>query len=1064
MVKDEQGIPLAGVNVVAKGSSVGVSTDFDGKFTIKVPEKISVLVFSSVGMKTQERKIQKEKFLSVVMQEDLTEIEEIVVTGYQQVSPEKVATSYTKIDTKSFEKRGSSDVLSGLEGLSSALVISTNPNNPTGSKEFSIRGISTLSGNTRPLIVLDGFQYEGSINDINPYEVESITLLKDAASASIYGAKSSNGVIVITTKRGKRGKTQIRYTSNISFQNKSDIAYEMNRISSANLVDMQHKIAIEDDNNGFIQSYRHLLETDDPEALSYANSTNRVYYLYGLKKYGYITESDFNNQLTLLKTYDNTDDLRKIYLQTPLINQQNLSISGGTDLFLYRSSLNYTNTLGKIKGTSSDRVLFDFIANAKLSPKVSFDFQTNLAFNKANTTSVRDAFQISSYDRFLDNNGNPLAVFKPFFNLSADSGGEYGGKDPDEIQRLVSLGLFDETYYPAIDFHKYKKTSSDWSARFQGSINIQLLEGLQAKVEGQLLKNASVSEGLALADSWEMKSLINNTTPLSYDGDPKKLNIPYGARLKQVKGEFLNYLVRTQFDFKKSFANHHVDAILGAEIKEDLNESTAVDRFGYDPKSNLFNYVSYTALTEDILDVYHPSRDIPGGVPFSEFFGHNQNRYVSAYSNLTYRYSDKYVFTGSIRMDQSNLFGTDPKYRYRPFWSLAGRWKLGQENFLKERNQKIDLRVSYGINGNIANQNGPFDIASKGIVQRIGHILGLGINSYKVPDLRWEKTATINFGTDLSLFNKRLDLTLDYYRKEATDILATTEIDPTYGTGSMFRNEASIVNHGYEIMLTSHNISNEKLVWDTQFSFTYNKGEVKEVGFNKNERRAYSYAGTVLSLKGSEPNSLYVFDYAGLDNQGYAQIRKADGNIVKIDNTLAAPNLLVFDDLKLAGTTRPKYLASVNNNIYYKGFGLSFLFVYQGGHVTIKDSYDGEYIDNNIFLVNKDVEKAWNKAGDENFTDIPKISSATYSRIVRGSTKNVIPADFIRLRDVVLSYTIPSEYSKMLNINELTFNFRAGNLWLWTKNKEGIDPETQALGIRTAKLQKSYTFGINLIF
>ncbi|WGU71197.1 carboxypeptidase-like regulatory domain-containing protein [Capnocytophaga canimorsus] len=180
MVKDQQGVPIIGVNVVIKGTSKGVSTDFEGNFVLSAKEG-NVLVFSAIGYKTQEKKVMKNgAFISVVMEEDLMEIGEVVVTGYQTVDPTKVATSYTKIDIKNFERRGTPDVISGIEGLSASLVLSNNPNNPTGSKEFSIRGVSTLSGSSRPLIVLDGFQYEGKLEDINPYEVESITLLKDA--------------------------------------------------------------------------------------------------------------------------------------------------------------------------------------------------------------------------------------------------------------------------------------------------------------------------------------------------------------------------------------------------------------------------------------------------------------------------------------------------------------------------------------------------------------------------------------------------------------------------------------------------------------------------------------------------------------------------------------------------------------------------------------------------------------------------------------------------------------------------------------------------------------------
>ncbi|MFK8303030.1 SusC/RagA family TonB-linked outer membrane protein [Capnocytophaga stomatis] len=1072
VVKDHQGMPIIGVNVVVKGTKKGVSTGFEGTFglTTNVGD---VLVFSAIGYKTQEVKITKKgSFISVVMEEDLMEMEEVVVTGYQTVDPTKVATAYTKIDTKSFERRGTADVISGIEGLSAALVLSTNPNNPTGSKEFSIRGISTLSGDTRPLIVLDGFQYGGRLEDINPYEVESITLLKDAASASIYGAKSSNGVIVITTRKGRAGKTQVRYTSNLTFQEKMDLNYMLNRVSSSKLVDIEHQYAKENDNN--IINYRHLLETNDPYMSYYVGNTNRVYHLYGLKKYGYITEQDFDSQLAQLRLYDNTKDIERLYLQNPITNQQNISVSGGSESFKFRSSLNYTNSLKDVKNNATQRIIFDFVSNLKFSPKVNLDFQTSLTSNddsyklvdyeNVGLSSSDDIFRVASYDRLFDENGNPLSVFRPADGSGTNSGGLFGGKDPYEIQRLVAAGLLDETYYPANDFGKYSLNETNWSAHVQGLLNIDITPDLTAKIGGQIRKGVFKTTRIAATDSWFMKSLINNTTPLYYSGDTRSLNVPYGDRIKESRGESINYLFRTQLEYQKTFGEHNIHLFAGAEMQETKSESTQIDRLGYDPKSNLYLPTDYDRLRNDINSVYHPNGSISGGINFSEGFGYSQNRYVAGYANFTYMYTNKYVLSGSIRMDQSNLFGTDPRYRYKPFWSLAGRWRLGEEDFFKNKNIRADVRLSYGINGNIANKYGPFDIARKIFDYRAGNILTLGIQNLKVNNLRWERSETTNFGTDLSFFDNRLELVLDYYYKRTIDALAKVDSDPTFGSNLVYRNDASLINNGYEVMLTSRNIRTPNTLWETQLFFRYNKSKITEASFDTSQGKAYRFAGQVLNIKGSEPNSLYVFDYEGVSDTGEGQIRKADGNIVKVDYSYDPPGLFNYDDLKPVGTVVPKYVASVNNNFSYKGIGLSFLFVYQGGHIMMKDSYNGSTTAYTITLMNKDAERTWQKPGDEAVTDIPRFSSALYSGIIKGSTKNVLPADFIRLRDVVLSYTVPTSLLGGLKIQELTFNVRAANLWMWTKNNEGIDPETQGLGFRTARLPKSYTMGINLIF
>lgn len=1086
VVKDNYGVPIPGAYVIVKGSQSGVSTDLNGVYLIKIP-KGNTLVYKMLGMISQEKVVTKSATIDIVLQEDLQEIEQVVVTGYQKVDANKVATSFAKIDVKDFQRKASANIVQGLEGLSSSLVLATNPNNPTGSKEFSIRGISTLSSNSQPLIVVDGFPYQGSIEALNPYQVESITLLKDAASASIYGAKSSNGVIVITTKRGKEGKTQVHYSSQYSFGQKPDLGYTLNRVSSSDLVDIQHDYVklVEATAPNRIQLYRYLVENPayatanrlDP--VNYIRNTNRVYYLNALRRFGYVTDAEFSSALNELRSYDNTAQLEDLYYQNPVTNQQNISVMGGNDAFKYNASVNYTKNWGNVKANTNQRVLADFVSNLRISPKTSLDFQAHWASTDNHIRYIdRDMrgfssqlmgstlSRLNSYDRLFDTNGTALSVFRPS-NSDTDSNGVFGGKDPFEIERLKSLGLLDETYIPAEDFGKNYQDSKAWSTRIQGLFNFDLTDYLTLRLGGQYTKRTGVEQDISLRDSWYMRGLINNATPLDFNGDTAKLNIPMGSRITQSRTETTNYLFRAQADLNKTFGEHSISALAGTEVSSDKVEGTNTDRFGYDVKSGLFNDMNYKVLQNTIADVYYPSRNntLGAGVPYLESFSEIENRYFSAYGNLTYGYAQKYFLTGSIRLDQSNLFGTDPKYRYRPFWSVATKWRLGEEDFFKnETFNKADLRVSYGINGNIANESGPFDIASKGFITRAGQSLSLLISSYKVPNLRWEQTQTINAGADFGFFDGKLDLALDYYHKKSTDILSEVETDPTLGGGFIRRNDASILNEGYEASLTSRNIRNDNWLWETQLNFRYNKGTVTKVNFNSEENHPTRFVGSIANFEGQEPNSLYILNYAGVNNQGQGQIQKADGTILAVATDGSINDLISYDDLVSAGAVMPKYVASVNNNIRYKGFGLSFLFLYQGGHIFMKDSYNGDFIGASIASINKDASRAWKTAGDEQHTDIPAVSSAWYSNLIQGSSKNIRPADFVRLRDVTLSYTLNNEVTQSFGIRELTFNLKGTNLWLWTKNKEGIDPETQGLGYRTAYLKPTYSFGVNLIF
>ncbi|MDO4783334.1 MAG: SusC/RagA family TonB-linked outer membrane protein, partial [Capnocytophaga felis] len=967
-----------------------------------------------------------------------------------------------------FQRKGGVDIISGLEGLSAALVMSSNLQDPTGSPEFFIRGVSTLQGSSRPLIILDGFEFNGKIENINPYEVESIVLLKDAASASIYGAKSSNGVIVITTKRGKEGKVHIQYTNNYTLSDKLDLGYVLKRPSSSELVDIQYDIA--KDSEHWLHSYRNLYETNPDGTYGIrVGALNKVAYLFAQKKYGYISQDEFDRQINLFRGYDNTQDIRNLYLQNPSTNQHNFTVRGGSKTFNYRSTINYTTNQRDIKRNSNDRILLDFVTKTVFSPKIDLDFQVNTTYNEAKSSQINEregllstgsrVFDISSYDRFLDEKGNPLSVAIPFSFGVRDI--EFGGKDPYEIERLKKLGLLDESYYPVTEFGKYTRNQKSWSTRIQGTINAKLFEGFTLTFGGTLNKSAYKNTFLYDADSWYMKQIINNTTPLNYWGDPNYLNIPLGARYSESRGETLHYLLRSQFGYQKTIAQHNINAIFGMEAQETKTEETNVERLGYDPRSGLFPILDNKTIADGFSGVFNPNGDSMG-ISLRNNFLEVQNRHLSAYGNLIYTLNNKYVFSGSLRLDQSNLFGTDPKYRYRPFWSAAFRWRAAEENFLKDKKIKLDLRATYGINGNIANDYGPFDIATRGYVHRAGGISQY-LTDYKVNNLRWERTTTTNLGFDLGLFNDRLEVNFDYYRKNSTDILSKMESDPTFGSRYVPINGAEMYNNGFEVRLVTKNIKTLDFLWETQLNFSYNHSKITKIAFDK-DRSPYRNAGSTLNIEGESLRSLYVLEYAGLDNEGNAQIRQKNGSLLKVDGTYTAPRVIVFDDLKWAGNTIPTHTMSMNNNLSYKGLSLSFLLLYQGGHVTLKDTYNGSYLSNIVIATHSDVAKAWKKPGDEAITDIPKINSALYSNIVRGTDKNVIPADFMRLRDVTLSYNVPIRHLEKTPIKSLILNLKGGNLWLWTKNNEGIDPERHSLGVRFARVPKSYTLGATLTF
>ncbi|QOW08858.1 SusC/RagA family TonB-linked outer membrane protein [Kaistella flava (ex Peng et al. 2021)] len=1062
------------VNAAVKNLSRSSSTVTDDYGNFSISAKLGDILQISKGALSEKVTVQSNT-LDFVLEPLLTEsenetaLEGILITGYQRIDPNKAAASYTTVNMQNFQRRGNADIISSLEGLTPALTVYSDPSNP-GSKLFNLRGVATLSGNTKPLIVVDGFQYDGDINSINPYEVESITLLKDAASASIYGAKSSNGVIVITTKKGNKGKTVFNYTTNYSISDKVDLGYVMNRVNSSQLVDAQSVYPKGEINAG---GYLYDYESDSADPYNYLGNTysgskNEVYLLYADLQQGRITQEQLDARLNILRGRDNTNDIARLYLQTPMVTQHNISASGGGDNFKYRSSLNYTKEYGNIQGSQNNRGIFDFVSQINLSPRLTLDLSTNITlgqekakpvdFYSNNPSDLSSIFKISSYQNFYGANGEALSVYKP---INYDPTNGPGGKEPFEIQRLRELGLYDETFSPVNDFNKYSNNTESWTSRVQGMFNYKITSDLHLKFGGQYMRNSINNQRIADGDSNEMASLLNNTTALlEYTGGVKKMYLPVGGRKIEGQTNITNYLLRAQADYDKKFGDHYINVIAGAELQSNHTVGTVSDLFGYSRTSNTFVQADKMFLNSIIFDTYNPGGYIDGVHLFDELIDSN-DRFVSMYANANYSFKNKYILTGSARIDQSNFFGTDPKYRYKPFWSVAGKWRAGQEEFMGGGERTVDLRASYGVNGNIANKYGPYDVGR--IVQ--GYITdytaGLNIENYKVNDLRWERTNILNLGADLSFFNKRLNLALDYYKKDSHDLLSIIDADPTLGASPIIKNTASIVNDGYEASLTSRNITGDDFRWDTQLNFRYNKGRVTEAYTDQSGVR--SVLGKIQNIQGFEPNSIMVLDYAGVDDQGYGLIRTQDGSLVQVTNNSFGEKFSKAD-LVSGGTTLPKYTSSINNNFFYKGFGLSFMFVYQGGFSMLKDSYNGEALMDEVSLVNADAAHAWTQPGDELTTNIPRINSTFPYSYVAYSTKNIVAGDFIRLRDVVVSYTIPTAMSKSFGFSEFTVNVRGNNLFLWTKNKEGIDPESQGLGLRYYKIPKTISLGLNVSF
>ncbi|MCK0131685.1 SusC/RagA family TonB-linked outer membrane protein [Flavobacteriaceae bacterium F08102] len=1072
VIKDETGLPIPGVTILIKGTQTGTSTDFDGKFSLTVPGPSTVLVFSSIGYQTKEITVGEQKNLTVVLKEELNTLDEVIITGYQKISVERSTGSSITIDGKQLEKRGRSNLVNTLEGQIAGLGITADVDNE-GAKKIDIRGISTINGNSQPLIVIDGFPANVDIAQINPYDIESLTVLKDAGAASIYGARAANGVIVIVTKKGKKGTLSVNYTNNFTFSQKPDMAYRLNRLSSSELVDAQILGAQQEPSYSF-HTYQWVL--DNNHFYKFPIARTQVFNAMAAMSEGSLTQAEVDAKINPLRTIDNTNQIRDYFSQSPIEKQHNLMLSGGGENNVYRATLNYTSNKSSFVGDESDRIIFDIQNSTDLSDKLKLDLNANITLDDRNSIPYNREIvlgQVNSYELFADENGNPLPVtvgnVGEFGAIS--SGGLFGGKDPIEIQRLIDLGLYDETYYPLNELDSYTQENKGLSTRIQAMLHADILKGLKGSFGFQYQQGANSSTRIAKESSFEIRSLVNNLSPRDYNGDNTTLNLPRGGRIIETRGDSQSYTGRIQLDYETNFGKHTIRALAGSEIRHLFNSSTTTDQFGYDEFSLNTVAVDKYRIGSDgigsVQNINHPNGQLQGGIRFSDNQSESTNRFFSAYGNFSYDFDRRYVVTGSVRLDQSNLFGTDPKYRYKPFWSTGFKWNISDEDFFEvEQINQLSLRATYGINGNIANLYGPFDIAAYTLAFRADGSEGLEITSPAIKNLRWERTATTNIGLNVTAFNNRINLGLDYYRKNTSDIFATGKNNPVNGTNRVLKNDATITNNGYELSLGTTNIRGDNFSWRTNIVLRSNKNKVEKVAVD--ELAPIFLAQRPQNKEGYPANSFYVFDWAGLDADGNVTIKTNNDEIKTVQGFFSPYNDVTKEDLVYAGTLNPTFTGSITNNFAYKNFNLSLMFVTSQGHKLLKDSYNGEAISSQPQNVNADARFAWETPGDELFTDIPAIGkarSANYTPIFsKYSTKNVVDAGFVRLREVLLSYSLPTNALKALPLNSLNINMRANNIWLIANNKEGIDPESHGIGTRYFPIQPSFTIGLNASF
>ncbi len=1003
-VTDANGIPLPGATILENGTLNGVTTDANGNYTLSVAGNQSVLKISFIGFTTQLIPVEGKTVINVVLQESTENLSEVVITGYQTISKERATGSFSIVTEEDLNKKLNNNLVQMIEGLSTGLITDHEGN-------ITIRGLSTFAAEKKPLIVLDGFPYDGDLSTINSDNIANITVLKDGVAASIYGARSANGVIVVTTKKGKRGEFNVSYKGTFKAVQKTTFD-DYYRSSTSDYID------------GLIAKYNSAPFYYYPSP----RRQNRVDYLLMQAGFGVITQEAAMAEIDQYRNVNAYDQVEKYGLRQQLSQQHNISVRGGGENNTYNASINYLDERGEELYTNNKRLIVDLNNVWKPADFITINTAANIVYTKGQSSATSMINLVSSYgiqpfDPIVDENGNPVEV-------------EYYVNPAKRAVYETTLGMKPYGYSPLDDMKLGMNYNNSIQTRLSANIDVNIIKGLKLSLGGAWTRGNSNFQTIYDADSWKMRIGYNDATSKS---DPSKHYLPEGGMIDETRGYSDFYTLRTQLTYNKTFnQKHRLSLLVGNEVmRQQFNNSTQASRVGYNPVSGDFVFIDNSTFSP----YYSPNgNDYMFGtwystVPYLTVGGYSlrDNRWVSWLSNGSYEFDNRFIISGSIRLDLTNFFGTDPKYRYKPNWSMGATYKLSKEKWFNvEWVNRLDLRTSYGINGNISHTEGPFLILSSQGFNQVSQGISYRVDSPVNDQLRWEKTATFNIATDITFFNNRFNLTFEYYIKKSTDLLAPESIDRTKGVSSLMINAGGITNKGVEISLNARVLDTKDFAYNTNVNFSYNKSHVDEYNIKRAYSTFYLWTGNApgINEEGYPSMSIWGFPQAPLSDQGEAQTYDVDGNLIH-------PNNVGLEDVIYLGTAIPSTHIAWTNSFSYKNFDLSFMFVGSFGAKFWKDTFTGSNVEN------RHVAEAWKEPGDELTTIYPKVTYFGSGWWFDKGAQFLGSADYVKLRDLTLSYNLPKSLLDRIGFKRGRVYVQGRNLMRFTASGVDQDPETR---------------------
>ena len=1057
IVTDHKHHPLPGVTLRIEGTNLGTSTDAKGEFVLNITDDMKSLIVSFIGMKSQHITLEKGKnFYRIMLEEDTQEMDEVVVTGYQVVDRRKNTSAITSVRAEDIMRPGVTSIDQMLEGQIPDLISMTNSGEIGVAPKLRIRGTSTLIGNREPLWVIDGIVQQDPVNispeelnnpdyinrignaisGLNPQDIDRIDVLKDASATALYGTKAANGVIVITTKRGHVGKPQVSYNMTGTFKFRP-------RYSDRHIDVMTSKERV--------QFSRDLLNNQ----YIFPGNTSLVgyEYLYAQLYANQLTYDEFVKQVSDMEAL-NTDWFDALG-DDVFSSQHTLSLTGGSDLIRYYASIGYTDDNDVIKSNRNDRYTaklnLDIHFSDKFSASLSFDGNKSIQkYYQSDLAPINYAYNTSRAIPFRNEDGTLHFYQKP-------NGG---------------------THYRFNILHELNNsgcTQNGSGRSFQANLLYNPLKWL--RINGIFAYSVSNTEVDSYwgAETFHVAGLRRGEFGGSIDAE--NCELPAGGELQQQTSRNENYTARLQIDANKYFGTdeqHNINASLGLEASSSKYVGTDITNRGYYPDRGL-QFATFQQGVYPKFDAWQLAN--------RPMLTDNLTNLLAAYASVSYSYQNWITLNANARFDGSNRFGSQGNEKLLPVWSASLSYNPLEQFHATGFFDFLQLKYSYGYQGNMLEGQSPELIIKKLPLDDYFHELVSEVSVYPNPELKWERTASMNAGIELSMLERRVMISSDFYYKKTKDAFMDKEISGVNGTNAHMVNGGEILNRGFNVSLTVSPIRSKAFRWSlsTSVSKTFNRIETKP---STDQYKVDNFLNGTVIAKGRPVNTFFSYRFKGLSPE--------DGGPLFYDYKENPERLygksqhdVYTTVLEASGSREPKLSGGINNTFTYKNFRLNMTLAYSLGAKTRLF----KLFDNQDFNPERNVNRAflnrWQRAGDERYTDIPAIlnggvntydvhwsNGSYFSGLIpvlatnawdmyNYSNLRVVSANYLKCTTMSLTYSFPDELISKWKLQRLELSVSTNNPFIVCSSKLKGQTPTQG-GFTTVQLSERPTFSFGL--